>query len=42
MLTKVEESKLQDKKWKYRTSEGEEWNFARWHRWTNDERKAYN
>ncbi len=31
----------QDKKWKYRTTESEEWNFARWHRWTNDERKAW-
>ena len=32
---------MQDKKWKYRTDESEEWNFARWHRWANDERKAY-
>jgi len=32
---------MQDKKWKYRTSESEEWNFARWHRWVNDERKIY-
>jgi len=42
MITTSEESRLQHKVWKYRTSESEEWNFARWQRWANDERKEWN
>ena len=41
MITKSEEARLQEKVWKYRTSETDQWNFERWHRWTNDERKAW-
>jgi len=41
MITKSEEARLQEKVWKYRTSESEQWNFERWHRWNNDERKAW-
>ena len=41
MITKSEETRLQEKVWKYRISETDQWNFARWHRWANDERKAW-
>ena len=41
MITKSEETRLQEKVWKYRISETDQWNFERWHRWANDERKAW-
>jgi len=41
MLTSTEEYKVSERKWYYRIDESEEWNFARWHRWANDERKAW-
>jgi hypothetical protein len=41
MITKSEETRMQEKVWKYRISETDQWNFERWHRWANDERKAW-
>lgn len=43
MMTKTEEARLlkTEKQWKYNTSENQEWNFQKWWRWTNDEKKVW-